>query len=66
MSQTVRIIRVFVSSPNDVQAERRSLDEVVASINRTEGEARGARLELFKWEENVTLPDWAKTATGRR
>jgi Domain of unknown function (DUF4062) len=54
MPETVRIIRVFVSSPGDVQAERDVLDEVVASINRTEGQAHGVRLELFKWEENVT------------
>jgi formylglycine-generating enzyme required for sulfatase activity len=51
---TVRIIRVFVSSPGDVKAEREVLDEVVASINRTDGQAGGFRLELFKWEENVT------------
>ncbi|MCY2987357.1 MAG: SUMF1/EgtB/PvdO family nonheme iron enzyme [Planctomycetota bacterium] len=54
MPETVRIIRVFVSSPGDVQAERDVLDEVVASINRTEGQAHGVRLELFKWKENVT------------
>ena len=54
MPETVRIIRVFVSSPGDVQAERDVLDEVVASINRGDGQAHGVRLELFKWEENVT------------
>ena len=53
MSATVRIIRVFVSAPGDVQAECDVLDEVVASINRSEGQARGVRLELLKWEEHV-------------
>jgi len=28
--------------------------KVVASINRTEGQAHGVRLELFKWKRNVT------------
>lgn len=50
----VRLIRVFVSSPGDVSEERQILDEVVDSINRTDGHAAGFHLELFKWEDNVT------------
>jgi hypothetical protein len=50
---TVRVIRVFVSSPGDVQAERDALRELVDSINRTDGQARGYRLELFRWEDDV-------------
>jgi hypothetical protein len=53
-SQTVRIIRVFVSSPGDVAEERKVMDEVVAAINRTDGQAGGFRLELFRWEDHVT------------
>jgi len=55
--ETARIIRVFVSSPGDVQEERSALEEVVNSvnsINRTDGRAAGFRLELFRWEDNVT------------
>jgi len=48
--EQIRLIRVFISSPNDVSAEREVLDEVVASINRAEGQAHGVRLELFKGE----------------
>lgn len=51
----VRLIRVFVSSPGDVQAEREVLDHVVGAINRTDGERDAFRLELFKWERN-TVP----------
>ena len=51
--ETVRIIRIFVSSPGDVAEERAVLDEVVARINRTDGQARDARLELWKWETHV-------------
>jgi hypothetical protein len=50
---TVRVIRVFVSSPGDVQAERDVLRELVDSINRTDGRSRGFRLELFRWEDDV-------------
>jgi hypothetical protein len=50
----VRLIRVFVSSPGDVQAERDALRELVDSINRTDGRASGFRLELFRWEDDVT------------
>ena len=49
----VRRIRVFVSSPNDVKAERDSLDEVVEDINRTIGETGSFVVQLFKWERNV-------------
>lgn len=52
-SHMVRLIRVFVSSPGDVQDERAVLDSVIASINRTEVASRRVRLELFKWEDHV-------------
>ena len=50
---TVRIIRVFVSSPSDVQKERDVLKEVIESINRTDGQPNGFRLESFRWEDDV-------------
>jgi hypothetical protein len=50
---TVRIIRVFVSSPGDVQNEREVLSSVVEGINTTDGQYRGFRLELFRWEKNT-------------
>ena len=51
--ESVRLVRVFVSSPGDVAEERAVLDEVMAAINRTDGQAGGFRLELFRWEEDV-------------
>lgn len=53
MGRTARVIRVFVSSPDDVAAERAVLEEIVSSVNRTEGDAHGLRLELFRWEKDV-------------
>ena len=52
MTAVVRIVRVFVSSPGDCEAERVVLDEVVQRINETPPTA-GVRVELFKWERNV-------------
>jgi len=52
-SKTARIIHVFMSSPGDVKEERAVLDEVVDSINRTDGKGSGFRLELFRWEDDV-------------
>ncbi len=52
-SPTARIIRIFVSSPADVAEERKVLSEVVESINRTDGQYAGFRLELFRWEDDV-------------
>ncbi len=52
--ETVRIVRVFVSSPGDVAEERAVMDEIVDPINRTDGRASGFRLELFRWEDDVT------------
>lgn len=49
--ETVRIIRVFVSSPGDVKDERDAVKEIVDSINRTDGDAQGFRLDLVRWED---------------
>ena len=53
MSSKITLIRIFVSSPGDVKNERRVLEEVVTRINRTDGEERQCRLELWKWEKDV-------------
>ena len=49
----VRLIRVFVSSPGDVVEERSALEDVIARINRTDGEPQGIRLQTFRWERDV-------------
>ncbi len=60
---TVRLIRVFVSSPGDVQEERKVVDDIVRRINRTQGDEYGVRLETWKWEENV-VPQIGPNAQG--
>jgi hypothetical protein len=61
LKPTVRIIRVFVSSPGDVQNEREVLSSVVDGINTTDGQYRGFRLELFRWEKNTAPLDWPES-----
>ena len=52
MAETVRLVRVFVSSPGDVKAERAALDEVVQRINETVDPDKPVRLELWKSHDN--------------
>ncbi len=51
--RTVRLLRIFVSSPSDVAEERAVLSEVVDMLNDVDGRERGLRLELFRWEDRV-------------
>jgi hypothetical protein len=52
----VRIVRVFVACPKDAQDERAVLNQVVASINRTEGDAHQVRLDLRAAEFHPPQP----------
>ena len=49
--ETVRLIRIFVSSPGDVTQEREVLDDAITSINDGVARQRGVRLEAWKWED---------------
>jgi hypothetical protein len=49
----VRLIRIFVSSPKDVQAERDMLEKAVEQINRSDGTRLGVALRTFRWEKDV-------------
>lgn len=54
MPQNISIIQVFVASPSDVQEERNALQSVVNEVNQNIGSSLGIRLELVRWETNVT------------
>src|SRR5688500_2184321 len=54
MSNTnIRIIRIFVASPSDVEIERDRVDLVIEELNRDIGESLGVRLESIRWEKYV-------------
>lgn len=50
MTKRVTKVRVFVSSPGDVQHERDSLPAVIEELNGTIGQPLGVVIELVRWE----------------
>lgn len=53
MPDQVTKLRVFVSSPGDVQKERQALGKVVDELNRTVAAPKQLVLELIGWETHV-------------
>jgi septum formation protein len=53
LEESQRMIRIFVSSPGDVGAEREVLDEVVKDINEIDGPERKVLLQILKWETHI-------------
>ena len=49
-----KILRIFVSSPSDVQEERDSVDKVVQEFNDAHTQRTGIHLEVFRWDQHVT------------
>ncbi|GFO80538.1 MAG: hypothetical protein A49_01650 [Methyloceanibacter sp.] len=49
----VKLLRVFVASPADVQAERDALGEIVKNINTTLAGVEPIQLRLVRWEDDV-------------
>lgn len=49
MADDVTLIRVFVSSPEDLRADREFVAEAAEELNRTSCLDRGVRLEVFSW-----------------
>lgn len=54
MPQQISVIKAFVASPSDVQQERDALQPIVNEVNQNIGSSIGIRLELLKWETDVT------------
>ena len=50
MAETVQKIRVFISSPGDVQEERARLTKVFEELNTTVAAEKGLVLEAVRWE----------------
>ena len=48
-----QVLRVFVSSPGDVQDARNIVDEVVRDINSTDALRQGVRLEIWDWQKDA-------------
>jgi hypothetical protein len=52
-------IRLFLSSPGDVETERQRVHKEVAQINRMWGDVYGVTLEVLDWKTHVT-PDMGR------
>jgi len=48
--KTKKILRIVLSSPADVQEERRIMQDVIEELNRGVADDHGLRLELSRWE----------------
>ncbi len=59
MDQSMRVVRIFVASPSDVESERVCLMHVVDEINRTWGTEACCHMELVRWESHVA-PDMGR------
>lgn len=49
----VKILKIVVASPSDVQAERDLVESVVKEVNRNTAADRGLRLEVARWETDT-------------
>lgn len=53
MTDSLKIIRVFIGSPGGLDEERRAAHEVVESVNRSHSERWGCHFKLLGWEHAV-------------
>jgi len=53
MTKNIKQIRIFISSPSDVNTERQEVQEVIDELNRTLGEHNGFVLFPLTWEKNT-------------
>jgi hypothetical protein len=57
----VELIRVFLASPGDVDAERAIVRQVLDAVNQTVGKDKGVRFELVSWETD-SVPSYGRDA----
>lgn len=53
MTKKINQIRVFISSPSDVNTERQEAQEIIDELNTTLGESNGFVLYPLTWEKNT-------------
>lgn len=53
MTSYKQILRIVIASPNDVQAERDTIEEVAVELNRTIAGDRDLILEISRWETDA-------------
>src|SRR5256885_2048617 len=53
MSETVKVLHVFIASPNDLADERRAIKEVADVLNSSFGKEVGLHTQLLGWEDRL-------------
>lgn len=53
MSDTLRVIRIFIGSPGGLEDERQAAHDVVRSVNESHSEKWGCFLKLLGWESAI-------------
>jgi tetratricopeptide (TPR) repeat protein len=53
VTSNTRLVRIFVASPGDVEAERDALARTVKELDRTLGPVHNLSLRLLRWEEDT-------------
>lgn len=53
MTRTVKEVRIFISSPSDVNSERAAAKKVIDELNRTLCDHNGIVLKPLTWEDNT-------------
>lgn len=53
MSDTLRVLQVFIASPNDLIDERRAIKEVADELNLAFGRITGVQIQLLGWEDRL-------------
>jgi hypothetical protein len=48
-------LKVVVASPNDVQRERDSLEEIIKKVNNNYAQDWGLHLDVVRWEKILML-----------
>ncbi len=54
MSETRKIIKVFLASPGDLGNERENVRDIVEELNDIFAKGRGYQIELMGWEDTVS------------
>ena len=53
MSENLKLLQVFIASPNDLVEERRAIKEVADAINAVFGKEVGLQIQLLGWEDRL-------------
>lgn len=68
MESSVRLFKLFIACPTDIQSEIQHIKEVVEEYNKSEGSRRSHRIEVLHWQSDLQpeVGENAQTLTNRQ